>query len=62
VAPAGGTRIARPNCSWSHGGFDIGYAVAPITAAGPLGSTTFTPRGHSDVVTTHRLQTGSDRS
>ena len=39
-----GTRIARPNCSWSHGGFDIGYAVAPITAAGPLGST-FTPQG-----------------
>ena len=31
-----GQRIASPNCTWSHGGFDIGYAVAPTTAAGPL--------------------------
>ena len=39
-----GHRIARPNCSWSHGGFDIGYAVAPITPAGPLAAT-FAPQG-----------------
>ena len=39
-----GHRIARPNCSWSHGGFDVGYAVAPITPAGPLAAT-FAPQG-----------------
>jgi hypothetical protein len=39
-----GHRIARPNCSWSHGGFDIGYAVAPVTTAGPLAAT-FKPQG-----------------
>jgi hypothetical protein len=31
-----GKRIPNNNCSWSHGGFDIGHATAPATAAGPL--------------------------
>ena len=39
-----GNRRSNPNCSWSHGGFDIGYSTATATSADPL-SLTWTPRG-----------------
>ena len=36
-----------PDCAWSHGGFDIGYATAPVASAqggGPRAAS-WTPMG-----------------
>lgn len=30
-----GRRIPNPNCSWSHGGFDIGFSTAAVPTPGP---------------------------
>jgi hypothetical protein len=38
------TRVSNDQCLWSHGGFDVGYAVADVTSAGPLLSQ-YQPKG-----------------
>jgi arabinoxylan arabinofuranohydrolase len=40
------TRVPNDQCAWSHGGFDIGYAIADVSTAGPLLSK-YKPQGNS---------------
>ena len=41
----GGQRLPNLNCSWSHGGFDIGYSTAPASAAGNPLAAPWQPKG-----------------
>lgn len=55
-----GQRKPNLNCSWSHGGFDIGYSTSPATSAGNPLAAAWQPKGTLMYSTDWNVQGGNN--